>query len=113
EKIGDGVASLCAWKPCFENSRDMRGGPRDVERPAADENQRDGLAGGGDGFEELLLLSGQRERCARSILAAHVVIFAEHEDNLIGTVCGDDSRVDLRVRLRWRRKRVAVEGRLE
>jgi len=51
EDVGDGVPTLNAWKPCLDYGGDMGGGPGNGAGAAGEEDEDDGLAGGGDGFE--------------------------------------------------------------
>ena len=61
ENIDDGMAGLGSGEPDFEDGREMLGGPVEHEGTARENEQNDRLAGGGDGFQKLLLVAGQVE----------------------------------------------------
>lgn len=79
EHIGDRMTRLTSGKPWPDDGRNVRGSPGDRQRPPAHDDEDDGLAGGHDGFDQLLLLSGQIERSARARLAGHVAFFTDNE----------------------------------
>src|SRR5580658_5355332 len=76
KKTGNSVAALRAGIPDVQDSGNVSGGPPDIERAAVEENEHYRLPRCGDGFKELLLVTGQIKRFARSIFAAHVLRFA-------------------------------------
>ena len=68
----------------------MLSGPIEHQRTAREDEQDDWLAGGGDGFQKLLLVAGQVEICAGACLTAHGAGFSQGEDNDIGGCGGCD-----------------------
>ncbi len=90
EDIGDGVAAFDAGIPGFDDRGDVFGSPSDVERAAVDENEDDGLACRGDGFEEFFLAVREAQRRARGGFAALEADFADdHHDDVVALRDGD------------------------
>ena len=79
----------------------MLRGPVEHQWPAAEDNQHDWLAGGGDCLQQLFLIAGQVETRARTGLACHGgAIFTERENHQVGLFGGFFCRVKASVRRR-------------
>ena len=59
QEAGDGMAALATRIPGFDDRRDVRVGPVHAQRRSVHQHQHDGLAGGMDALEQLLLRFGQ------------------------------------------------------
>lgn len=70
-------------------------GPVDGERPAIFEDEHDGLSGGDDGLEQLLLIAGESEAGAVESLAGDAVVFAESHDGDVGLIGGGDGLLNI------------------
>jgi hypothetical protein len=81
ENVRDGRSSGNTREPSFENGGNVLNGPRYRKRAAVEEHKNDRLAGGDDGFEQLLLIARQIEASARRTFAAHEARFPQCEDD--------------------------------
>ena len=103
EGFGDGGAAFFAGIPGFEDGGGVLLRPVDGEGAAVLQNDDERLAGGGDGFEKLLLRGGQVDAGAVAAGEAfevdgHLLAFelgreADEGDGHVGLLCGGDGFV--------------------
>ena len=93
----DGIPTAGAGIPGLHDGRDVLVRPAQVERPARDDDEYDGRAGGGDALQLLELASGQVERRGGCLLARLVLPLPHHDDGDVGGCRDLDGPRDLRV----------------